>query len=108
LRRELTLISHLNGQRHASLEQVGSCLIRPSSKPNAFALSHRAFEDTIGHALIHVLPEGFRLETKPDTHKSIDDLLQSLEPDVELSASFFNTAVKRKPPSLPIKDAADK
>ena len=80
--------------------------MRPSSKPNCFALSHRAYEETIGHALIHVLPDGtFRLETKPDSHKTLDELLQSLEPDVELAASFFNTAVKKKPPVLPTKDS---
>ncbi len=32
---------------------------------SCFALSHRAYEDVIGHALIHVLPDGtFQLETK--------------------------------------------
>jgi hypothetical protein len=64
----------------------------------------------IGHALIQVLPDGsFQLETKPDSHKSLDALLLSLEPDVELAASYFNTAVKKPPtsrPALPSKSAS--
>ena len=79
--------------------------MRPSSKPNCLALSHRAYEDTIGHALIHVTPSGFQLETKPEIHGTLDALLVSLEPDVELASSFFNTQVKKKP-ALPNKAAA--
>jgi hypothetical protein len=60
----------------------------------------------IGHALIHVLPDGgFQLETKTEVHRSLDALLASLEPDVELSASYFNTAVKKRP-ALPSKAGA--
>ena len=62
----------------------------------------------IGHALIHVLPAGgFQLETKSEVHSTLDALLASLEPDVELAASFFNTAVKKKPVP-PSKDADDR
>mmetsp|Transcript_1116 Transcript_1116/g.1911 ORF Transcript_1116/g.1911 Transcript_1116/m.1911 type:complete len:857 (+) Transcript_1116:39-2609(+) len=89
------------------LGKIGSCLVRPSSKPNCFALSHRAYEDMIGHALIFVKPNGFQLETKPTIHPTIDALLASLEPDVEIASSFFNTALKSKP-ALPSKQGVGK
>jgi hypothetical protein len=41
-------------------EEAGSFIIRPSSQPNCLALSHKVSNGSIGHALIHDTPQGYR------------------------------------------------
>jgi hypothetical protein len=60
-------------------EEAGSFIIRPSSQPNCLALSHKVSNGSIGHALIHHTPQGYRLEQTQNSFPSLELLVLSIK-----------------------------
>merc|ERR1739848_535138 len=74
----------IDGSRHDAEsvlrdEEAGSFVIRPSSQPNCLALSHKVSNGSIGHALIHDTPQGYRLEQTQNAFPSLELLVLSIK-----------------------------
>jgi hypothetical protein len=60
--------SRQQAEEMLAAEEAGSFIIRPSSQSNCLALSHKVSNGTIGHALIHDTPQGYRERERETSH----------------------------------------
>lgn len=76
-------------------KNVGDFVLRPSSKPNCYALSFQKKNRTIAHSLIEQAKEGYKLPEESSYYPTLDALLKTfkfinwVEPDKYAPNLFF-------------------
>eukprot|EP00179_Madagascaria_erythrocladioides_P029093 CAMPEP_0198335936 /NCGR_PEP_ID=MMETSP1450-20131203/20645_1 /TAXON_ID=753684 ORGANISM="Madagascaria erythrocladiodes, Strain CCMP3234" /NCGR_SAMPLE_ID=MMETSP1450 /ASSEMBLY_ACC=CAM_ASM_001115 /LENGTH=329 /DNA_ID=CAMNT_0044040631 /DNA_START=137 /DNA_END=1123 /DNA_ORIENTATION=+ len=87
--------SRTDAEKVLATEDAGSFVIRPSSQKNCLALSHKVSDGSIGHALIHSTPQGYRLEQTQNAFPSLELLVLSIKKHFTISDSLSGLGMAR-------------
>ena len=66
-------------ERYLRDKNVGDFVLRPSSKPNCYALSFQKKNRTIAHSLIEQAKEGYKLPEESSCYPTLDALLKTFK-----------------------------